>query len=481
MDGLMMRRHALLAANGLGKVDLTLTADTAPQSVTVTKKSRVRSCAVSFGPYQAGSGDPSPQNIRSIYGAQGCSVYVTGTNIFDGFLQGYYAFADGTYVKNNYWITSKKIRCKPNTYYTASAASKMTRYQGFVWYDASGNYISSKASDTAKNIGYTAQSPQNAQYLSFNIAGYPSSTDAITPSDVDEFQIEEGQSASSFKPYRSDTVSVTFPAMGRNLYKATYATTTVKEVTCTNNGDGSYTLNGTANGDVYFNIFTGTSLPSGSYRLSGCPSGGSTSTYYLYTYPTYSSDFGNGVNVTSAITSGSIFIKSGYVCDNLTFWPMIQLADGAVSQFEPYTNTIYGGTVDLVTGQGVVTSGIVTYNGTENWNLNSNGVFARNLDGSMKGNAKPGHCNILPVQTAFNATSKGVLLGGSATDGYVYVCGFQNEITSVADFKTFLSQNNMIIVYPLATPIPFTVPPQSMQNLPKGVSYAWATMERDVT
>lgn len=125
-----------------------------------------------------------------------------GKNKFNGtFLQGYWAYADGGWVYSNGWIATEKIPCKPSTSYTASADAKLTRWQGFVWYDANGDYISTDNLQSNVNIGLTKTSPSNAAYLIFNIAGYPSANDTIAPSDVTHFQLEEGQTATSYAPY----------------------------------------------------------------------------------------------------------------------------------------------------------------------------------------------------------------------------------------------------------------------------------------
>lgn len=125
-----------------------------------------------------------------------------GKNKFNGtFLQGYWAYADGTWVKSPNWITTEKIPCKASTSYTVSADAKVTRWQGFVWYDSNGDFISTDNLNSNVNIGLTKTSPSNAAYLIFNIAGYPGSIDTIAPSDVTYFQLEEGSSSTAYAPY----------------------------------------------------------------------------------------------------------------------------------------------------------------------------------------------------------------------------------------------------------------------------------------
>ena len=189
---------------------------------------------------------------------------------------------------------------------------------------------------------------------------------------------------------------------GKNLFNAdVYPTTTTSGVTCTNNGDGSFTLNGTATTDVYFGVFdamfANDNLPSATYRLTGGVAGGGADTYQLYVRPSYIADNnGKGKTFTGTVVGGSIFVKSGYTCSNLVFWPMIRLASNGDDTFAPYSNicpisgwteckvyvsptqnaqdatvytvdldgTRYGGTLDVLAGKLTVTDGyIASYNG----------------------------------------------------------------------------------------------------------------------
>lgn len=120
----------------------------------------------------------------------------------------------------------------------------------------------------------------------------------------------------------------------KNLLKFTLETKTSDGVTCTNNGDGTYTLNGTASANVFFDIvltsdFSKLGLEVGkTYKLVGCPSGGSDTGYQLKGRSVGGVfDIGNGwsFNYDSSISDYKIFIRigSGTVCNNLVFKPML--------------------------------------------------------------------------------------------------------------------------------------------------------------
>ena len=98
-------------------------------------------------------------------------------------------------------------------------------------------------------------------------------------------------------------------------------------VTITNNGNGTYTLNGTATSTFHIGILWDIKL-SGQYKLIGCPEGGSEETYRLVLHNTPFSwatvDYGNGtvfnINETCHL---QLYINAGVPLNNLIFKPMI--------------------------------------------------------------------------------------------------------------------------------------------------------------
>ena len=112
-----------------------------------------------------------------------------------------------------------------------------------------------------------------------------------------------------------------------NLLNPTLQTTTQNGVTCTNNGDGTYTLNGTASSAIYLTVGSCT-LKDNEYKLLGCPSTGGYEKYVLYLSDTMQSDTtdtGNGVILQKEATSYliKIGIWSGITLNNVIFKPMI--------------------------------------------------------------------------------------------------------------------------------------------------------------
>lgn len=131
---------------------------------------------------------------------------------------------------------------------------------------------------------------------------------------------------------------------GKNLLNATLQTTTQNGVTCTNNGDGTYTINGTATSDTLFHIGYFIFEKDTKYKIVGCPQGGSLNTLYrLDGSLNANSDTGNGI-----VYSGDgnkrnarIVVFNGATVNNLLFKPMITTdLTATYDDFEPYTGGI---------------------------------------------------------------------------------------------------------------------------------------------
>ena len=167
--------------------------------------------------------------------------------------------------------------------------------------------------------------------------------------DID-LQIEEGSTATPYEPYipsvkmiaeEVDKQNESLSVIGKckNLLNPTLQTTTQNGVTCTNNGDGTYTLNGTATDDTDINfIICSFYFGDKSYKLIGTPKGiGSNA--YLYVLHN-GGDKGDGLIVTglsSELIVGLYIIKDT-VLSNVIFKPMITTnLNATYDDFVPYT------------------------------------------------------------------------------------------------------------------------------------------------
>ena len=159
------------------------------------------------------------------------------------------------------------------------------------------------------------------------------------------------------------------------IYPFYHTTRTVNGITFTDNGDGTVTATGTATGNAIFNVSIRLEdgkliLPNGEYKVNGCPSGGSTDSYWMVmsrtsggTSENYGNDTGNGMTATldgddfsqdNVHFQIAIVIKSGYeIATPLVFKPMVRLASIKDDTYVPYAmnnqeltkkanNTFYG-------------------------------------------------------------------------------------------------------------------------------------------
>jgi hypothetical protein len=199
-----------------------------------------------------------------------------------------------------------------------------------------------------------------------------------------DIMLEIGSTATEYEPYEnicpiSGAESVTVKRTGKNLLQNIATTRTINGLTFTVNSDGSVAVNGTATRTTTYNIndksASGTlvqnlnGLEGQTVILSGCPSGGSSSTYRLafarLDGSTFNDCFGDELtaivgDITEVNAYVRIQINEGYTANNLTFYPMIRPASISDSTYEPYiAQTVsinlggeyYGGTLDMSTGE----------------------------------------------------------------------------------------------------------------------------------
>lgn len=156
------------------------------------------------------------------------------------------------------------------------------------------------------------------------------------------------------------TVSVSVES--KNVVEFPYTlsgTTTINGVSFTVNDDGTITVNGTPVRATYFNIWkTGVDnystfkpIENGTYTFSGCPTGGSASTYKLqFNYfadenatRKYIDDLGSGkqvvINGTAPRYDLWIVLYEGFTADNLVFKPQVEKGTVATS-YTPYINEL---------------------------------------------------------------------------------------------------------------------------------------------
>ena len=194
-----------------------------------------------------------------------------------------------------------------------------------------------------------AAAPQSTTYTKAQV-------DAALAEKLNTADVDSALSSTSTNPVQNKVVQAPIARLvdagAKNLLKITGTSQTINGVIFTVNDDGTVTANGTNNSTssatfVIMPYQEADKIPNGSYRLTGCPSDGSSTTYdlrwYLYSPGKSAYDTGNGAvvekNGTATGSGGiAIVVKAGQTVDNVIFRPMICTAeDYAISsEYVPY-------------------------------------------------------------------------------------------------------------------------------------------------
>ena len=128
----------------------------------------------------------------------------------------------------------------------------------------------------------------------------------------------------------------------KNLFEITAETQTTEGVTFTVGSDGKVTVTGTASANGAYLTLGTLTLEPGTYRKTGCPGTGTSSTYYLGGSNT-GTDYGSGDTVTIASSVSAsivIAIEPNYaITESLVFEPMLVLDSDQDTTFRKFAMT----------------------------------------------------------------------------------------------------------------------------------------------
>lgn len=281
-------------------------------------------------------------------------------------------------------------------------------------------------------------------------------------------QLEKGSTATAYAPYENirpisgrDAVSV--ERCGVNLLQITpFAKNVNKGVTFEYVAPGGIKISGTAAGFSDSPVFAAPLLPPGKY------------------YGTNQNNINASIVVTRDgerfwqnakgifdIKTGDILhywyisINAGTTIDTIVY-PYIVPGTTPPTAYTPYRgdtlalalpSTIYGGTVDAVTGEGKKTWKLVTLDGTEGWEIRDN--TANTYFVYLPSLALDGKCSHFANLVQVDGTAIGVYLN------YTNAAIFVTQYSSIDAWTAYLAAQAAAgtpvqIAYKLATPTPFT-------------------------
>lgn len=180
--------------------------------------------------------------------------------------------------------------------------------------------------------------------------------------EIDNFLSEESDSGNIFVFDRNDNIFKVVPdddviVGSKNILENTMAegSHTVNGITYETNADGSITISGTASANTQIWINQTLAIPQGKYHLSGCPSGGSATTYRLQCNVTV-----DGIDQTFLIDSGSgntntlsadisrircYFIVFSGASVDFTIYPQLEYGETGSEYVSPENQSVSSGTV----------------------------------------------------------------------------------------------------------------------------------------
>ena len=273
--------------------------------------------------------------------------------------------------------------------------------------------------------------------------------------------------------------SVTVERCGENILNPkAYKSTTTNGITFTVNDDKSVHITGTSTGRAVFKLYSCTykmSLPDGKYTIStiaNIPSGVRVLIgHYNKNSLLYENNLVNIVSGNSFATAffrkvewldGFIDVSSGNTVD-ITLYPMLVPGSTPPTTYTPYTGqtntltlpeTVYGGEVDAVSGEGIKNWERLVFDGTEAWKYDTRGFFIYSLPQKAKSAAEL-LCDrytgkYVSTAEALYVENKIFVVGTS-------VCGH----TTVSEWNAYLAAQYAAgtpvqVCYKLASPDPFT-------------------------
>ena len=452
----------ILLAQKLGEAIKTITGN--PLNFLTKKAQKAISTKISFAPIQDLHGYDYPWPAgggKNIFNKDSSNIE-TNKRIA--------VSTGGTYDSNGYSV-SDYIPIELAERYSLTISSGFTSY--YAGYDANKQYISTPTntwnSGTSKILSATGYA-----YVRFD----------FKTSDIDAVQFEKGY-ASAYAPYSnispiSGRTNVSLKGCGKNQHNG--------EVYIPNKYIGS---SGNLVASNNYNVYKLNDVSAGEYTLSVydnteellnivlCAQGfddNDRQTFLNYTtHPSSKSR----ESITFTVPSGTSYVL---YCFRITDYDVQAETGSSATTYESYQQsnditisfgeTVYGGTLDVETGELVVGNKYIDFstvtinknnNDPNNWNY-----YIRHSSLSYSSNMI---CSHLVYKSTIPTTSIG--LSSRPTNRAIYM-NFLDAIgtNNVSHFRQYCVDNNVQLVCELATPITIQLTPSEVQLL-KGVNNLW--------
>ena len=234
-------------------------------------------------------------------------------------------------------IKSKQDQIEVTTMPTASASNvgKVLIYIG----STTSTYTSGQSYQSTLEGGNYIWKPTSISSVDASDVVYDNQTSGLTATNS---QAAIDELASQNQTLTNEVDAIVNVYGSKNILANNINSGTINGITITKNADKTLTVSGTASADVLA-VFENHKFSTGNYILSGCPSGGSSSSGYSIVVDTKGYDTGDGFEFSIPSETSldvKLLILSGTVITTpITFKPMIRDARIADGTYEPYAMT----------------------------------------------------------------------------------------------------------------------------------------------
>ena len=437
-------------------------------------------CMLSFLPVQSGTGDPSPDNVRPVTGWTGAEAWHSGANLIDDTKR---------YQSSSTMLYIGATNNERNLFFKAGKYTVTRDFNG----ETIGVYYVKRGSSSEKTI-FNGTATETTKTITIAEDGYyavfcyrASASGGVDTSDIKHLMIEHGETATPFEEYSGSSVSVTFPAQGKNLLDITQTAEVKPGVSGSTItiADGVISIDAIAGSARTYVIFS-QKFPAGTYTIQAKPSGACSSarlissvefegsSYNSY-YGGYIKAIGTSIGYLTFTLSSAAYIglnlanASGEAGSPGSVYD-IQLESGtSATAYEAFDNTAYGGTLDLTTGVLTVEWAGVTekwsnFDGKTDLGDNVRGYVSLTGKKSISGDSRE-MCNL--AKRSYNYSSDSVHFYTNGSSAFMFLPENTDGDTEVQ------------IIYPLATPLVYQLTPQEIQTL-IGTNVLWSDTNGDM-
>ena len=471
--------------------------------ITDALASPVQTCEITLEPIQAGSGDPSPTNVRPITGWTGANAYVTGVNVWDEEYVPGTLNSNGTVTEggNTRIVTKNYIPVLPLQTYMVVGSYTPTSFDGRgAFYDKDYNLVSytstfpsaNMMNDVPNNLKYgTFTVPDGAYYLKFcthpNYGGVYNHDISINYPSTDH----------DYHAYSGTTASVTFHALIENLY-----TSEVERGNIDSSGADASSETRCRSKDLI------PVEPNTQYTFSYGLNVSGTPVCRIVGYGqngSYVSDIAENGSIPCTFTTGediyyirTVMRTSANNAILASYIQNTQLELGSnASPYGLFDNALYYAQYNFVTGDGIAThmkvvaDGAITGLGAPSSSYNGNigtvrrfGV-AKVASGLLKieSDVFKGVRETIWQQTdttLWNATLYDKSIFMDFENSVVGIETSDNTATRTTKIREWLKNNPATFIVPLADPIPFHIDPQQISTL-AGENNVWGSGNIELT